>query len=214
MTWTTTTHAICTSEHGSALAVVFHVSLMMCHTTWAEVHWIFHFTSSACRTCIVVFDSLRFFSLIQRVFHRFLPLVCPDVPLFADRSLRPRLRGIWLAPLRQGEPRRLRRHPFHHTTEFVNSKGFFSYVIPSSDLDIDDTTLGKLLDQAHRQYAENRSPESVFVSQSFLFVLFHTTGKLVGSRNVDPSIGFGVARNTYSAHSKFPENTQGRESGW
>ena len=27
-------------------------------------------------------------------------------------------------------------------------------------------------------------------------------------RNVDQSVNFGVARNTYSAHSKFPENTQ------
>ena len=27
-------------------------------------------------------------------------------------------------------------------------------------------------------------------------------------RNVDQSIGFGVTRNTYSAHSKFSENTQ------
>ena len=33
-------------------------------------------------------------------------------------------------------------------------------------------------------------------------------GKLVGERDVDQSIGFGVTRNTYSAHSKFSENTQ------
>ena len=30
----------------------------------------------------------------------------------------------------------------------------------------------------------------------------------MGERNVDQSIGFGVTRNTYSAHSKFSENTQ------
>ena len=30
----------------------------------------------------------------------------------------------------------------------------------------------------------------------------------MGERNVDQSIGFGVPRNTYSAHSKFSENTQ------
>ena len=30
----------------------------------------------------------------------------------------------------------------------------------------------------------------------------------MGERNVDKSIGFGVTRNTYSAHSKFSENTQ------
>ena len=30
----------------------------------------------------------------------------------------------------------------------------------------------------------------------------------MGERNVDQSVGFGVTRNTYSAHSKFSENTQ------
>ena len=38
--------------------------------------------------------------------------------------------------------------------------------------------------------------------------MFDSTGKPVGERNVDQSIGFGVTRNTYSAHSKFSENTQ------
>ena len=46
------------------------------------------------------------------------------------------------------------------------------------------------------------------VSQSSLSVVFDRTGKPVGERNVDQSIGFGVTRNTYSAHSKFSENTQ------
>ena len=30
----------------------------------------------------------------------------------------------------------------------------------------------------------------------------------MGERHVDQSIGFGVTKNTYSAHSKFSENTQ------
>ena len=38
--------------------------------------------------------------------------------------------------------------------------------------------------------------------------MFDRTGKPVGERDVDQSIGFGVTRNTYSAHSKFSENTQ------
>ena len=78
----------------------------------------------------------------------------------------------------------------------------------SSDLDIDDTTLGKLLSEAHREHADYRSPEGVSVSQSSLSVVFDRTGKPVGERNVDQSIGLGVTRNTYSAHSKFSENTQ------
>ena len=48
------------------------------------------------------------------------------------------------------------------------------------------------------------------VSQSSLSVVFDRTGKLVGERDVDQSIGFGVTRNTYSAHSKFSENTQAK----
>ena len=84
----------------------------------------------------------------------------------------------------------------------------FSYVTPSSDLDIDDTTFGKLLTEAHREYADYRSPEGVSVSQSSLSVVFDRTGKPVGERNIDQSIGFGVTRNTYSAHSKFSEITQ------
>ena len=92
--------------------------------------------------------------------------------------------------------------------ELGNSKGSFSYVTPSSDLDIDDATLGKLLTEAHREYADYRSPEGVSVSQSSLSVVFDRTGKSVGERNVDQSSGFGVTRNTYSAHSKFSENTQ------
>ena len=50
--------------------------------------------------------------------------------------------------------------------------------------------------------------KGVSVSQSSLSVVFDRTGKPVGERDVDQSIGFGVTRNTYSAHSKFSENTQ------
>ena len=71
---------------------------------------------------------------------------------------------------------------------------------------MDDTTLGKLLTEAHREYADYRSPEGVSVSQSSLSVVFDRTGKPVGESDIDQS-GFGV-RNTYSAHSKFSENIQ------
>ena len=38
--------------------------------------------------------------------------------------------------------------------------------------------------------------------------MFDGSGKPDGERNVDQSVNFGVTRNTYSAHSKFSENTQ------
>ena len=38
--------------------------------------------------------------------------------------------------------------------------------------------------------------------------MFDGSRKPEGERNVDQSVNFGVTRNTYSAHSKFSENTQ------
>ena len=38
--------------------------------------------------------------------------------------------------------------------------------------------------------------------------MFDRSEKLDGERNVDQTIGFGVTRNTYCAHSKFSENTR------
>ena len=73
---------------------------------------------------------------------------------------------------------------------------------------MDDVTLGKLLTEAHRGQADYCDPEGVSVSQSSSSVVFDRAGKPAGERNVDQSIGFGVTRITYSAHSKFSENTQ------
>ena len=69
-------------------------------------------------------------------------------------------------------------------------------------------TLGKLLTEAHRGQADHCDPEGVSVSQSSSSVVFDGSGKPDGERNVDQSVNFGVARNTYSAHSKFSENIQ------
>ena len=93
-------------------------------------------------------------------------------------------------------------------SELGDSQESFSYITQSSDLDIDDAALGKLLDEAHRKHADYCDPDNVLVSQSSLSVVFDRTGKPVGQRHVDQSIGFGVTRNTYSAHSKFSENPQ------
>ena len=49
------------------------------------------------------------------------------------------------------------------------------------------------------------------VSQSSSSVVFDRAGKPAGERDVDQSIGFGVTRNTCSAHNKFSENTQAEQ---
>ena len=91
-------------------------------------------------------------------------------------------------------------------SELNDSSGSFSYIIPSSDQDMDDVTLGKLLTEAHRGQADYCEPEGVSVSQSSLSVVFDGSVKPDGERNLDQS-GFGATRNTYNAHSKFSENT-------
>ena len=93
-------------------------------------------------------------------------------------------------------------------SELNDSSGSFSYIIPSSDQDMDDVTLGKLLTEAHRGQADYCDPEGVSVSQSSSSVVFDRAGKPAGERDVDQSVGFKVTRNTYSAHSKFSVNTQ------
>ena len=51
-------------------------------------------------------------------------------------------------------------------SELNDSSGSFSYITPSSDQDMDDVTLGKLLTEAHRGQADYCEPEGVSVSQS------------------------------------------------
>ena len=93
-------------------------------------------------------------------------------------------------------------------SDLNDSSGSFSYMIPSSDQDMDDVTLGKLLTEAHQGQVDFGEPEGVSVSQSSWSVVFDRSGKPVGESNVDQSVGCGVTRNTYSAHGKFSENTQ------
>ena len=91
--------------------------------------------------------------------------------------------------------------------ELNDSSVPFSFMIPSSDQDMDDVTLGKLLTEAHRGQADCCEPEGMSVSQSSS-VVFDGSGKPDGERNVDQSVNFDVTRNTHSAHSKFSENTR------
>ena len=70
-------------------------------------------------------------------------------------------------------------------SELNDSSGSFSYIIPSSDQDMDDVTLGKLLTEAHRGQADYCDPEGVSVSPSSSSVVFDRAGKPAGERDVD-----------------------------
>ena len=90
--------------------------------------------------------------------------------------------------------------------ELVYSQGPLAYVTPSSDQDIDDTTLGKLLAEVHRDYADYLSLEGVFVSPSSVSVASDRTGKPVEKSEID-QFCFSV-RNEYRAHNQFLAITQ------
>ena len=71
---------------------------------------------------------------------------------------------------------------------------------------MEDTTLGKLLAEVHRDYVDYRRPEGVSVSPSSMSVTSDRTGKPVEKSNID-QFCFSV-RNMYSAHNQFPAITQ------
>ena len=62
-------------------------------------------------------------------------------------------------------------------TDFQDSLAHFA---PSSDHDVDDETLGKLLAEVHRVYTGHRRPEGVNVSQSSTSVNGRSNGETCG----------------------------------
>ena len=64
--------------------------------------------------------------------------------------------------------------------ELNDSSVPFSFMIPSTDQDVDDVTLGKMLTEAHRGQADYCEPEGVSVSQSSSSVMFDGSGQLDG----------------------------------
>ena len=92
--------------------------------------------------------------------------------------------------------------------ELNDSSVPFSFMIPSSDQDVDDVTLGEMLTAAHRGQVDYCVPEGMSVSQSSSSVMFDGSGQPDGERKVDQSVNFGVTRNTTSPHSNFSEDIQ------
>ena len=91
--------------------------------------------------------------------------------------------------------------------EFNDSSVPFSFMIPSTDQDLDDLTLGEMLTAAHRGQVDHCGPEGMSVSQSSS-VVFDGSGQLDGERMVDQSGKSGVTFNVISAHSNFSEDIQ------
>ena len=80
-------------------------------------------------------------------------------------------------------------------------------MIPSTDQDEDDVTLGEMLTAAHRGQVDDCVPGGMSVSQSSS-VMFDGSGQLDGERMVDQSGKSGVTFNMIGAHSNFSEDIQ------
>ena len=214
---TTTTRAICTSEHGTWSALFSRLSCLFDDVSWSS--WLKSFKCPSLHLHVI--HDVRFsLTSSSSLSTSTCPSPSSSTPLSwcttdlhtdldnldsVENNLRHSAKGSLDAydvafSLTGYEPNDT------VSNELVDSQGPFSYITPSSDQDIDDTTLGKLLTEAHREYADYRSPEGVFVSQSSLSVASDRTGKPVGESNLD-QFSFGV-RNTHSAHNHFPAITQ------
>ena len=88
-------------------------------------------------------------------------------------------------------------------SKFTDFQDPLVHFTPSSDHDMDDETLCKLLVEVHRDYADYRRPEGVSVSQSSMSVMVDRTGKPVEKSDID-QFGFSV-RNMYSAQNRQDE---------
>ena len=67
----------------------------------------------------------------------------------------------------------------------INFQDSLDYTAPSSDLYMDDDTLGKLLAEVHRDCADYRRAEGVSVSPPSVSVLFDRTGQPVERSDSD-----------------------------
>ena len=93
-------------------------------------------------------------------------------------------------------------------SELNDSSVPFSIMIPSTDQDVDDVTLGEMLTAAHRGQVDYCVPGGMSVSQSSSSVMFDGSGQPDGERMVDQSGKSGVTFNVISAHSNFSEDIQ------
>ena len=84
----------------------------------------------------------------------------------------------------------------------------FSFMILSTDQDVDDVTLGEMLTAAHRGQVDYCVPGGLSVSQSSSSVMFDGSGQPDGERMVDQSGKPDVIFNVISADSKFSEDIQ------
>ena len=91
--------------------------------------------------------------------------------------------------------------------ELNDSSVPFSFMIPSTDQDVDDMTLGEMFTAAHRGQVDYCVPGGMSVSQSSS-VMFDGWRQPDGERMVDEAGKSDVTFNVISVHRKFSEDIQ------
>ena len=87
------------------------------------------------------------------------------------------------------------------SSDFIDFQDSLANSVPSSDHYMDDDTLGKLLAEVHRDYADYRRPEGVCVSPSSMSVMIDRTGEPV--KRSDSNHFLCSVRNVKSAQNQF-----------
>ena len=84
----------------------------------------------------------------------------------------------------------------------------FSFMILSTDKDVDDVTFGEMLTAAHRGQVDYCVPGGMSVSQSSSSVMLNGSGQFDGERMFDQSGQSDVTFNVISVHSNFSKDIQ------
>ena len=171
--------------------------------------------SSACHPCAAFLQCFLSIALYFLLYLFFLPFLMTDGDSMTIHHLCDSAKGTFVTlddylPLTGYEPNAMELTDATELNDAassdINFQDSLDYTAPSSDLCMDDETLGKLLAEVHRDCADYRRAEGVCVSPSSVSVMVDRTGEPV-ERSDSDHFGFSV-RNVKSAQNQFPAITQ------
>ena len=177
---TTLTHCTCTSTDAwrtcteTARASLFHSLMMTPHTSWLKFRT--HFISPS----MVIHGAPSLTRLSIFYFHLFLlsvPVFLFHLELFFELHYTIVMANLRCSAAEESEDtlNSFTSHTGYEPNlltfgELNDSSVPFSFMIPSTDRDMDDVTLGKLLTAAHRGQVDDCVPGGMSVSQSVVVV--------------------------------------------
>ena len=197
---------------GAHRALSLHIErtvphLMMTPHTSRLMFWAIKL-SSTCHTWRVLFDSISPFFLYWSFLSFSVVFLYPELYFDLDNPIVMASLRFSTADESEDTLNSFTSHTGYKPNlltfgELNDSSVSISFMIPSTDQDVDDVTLGEMLTAAHRRQVEYCVPGGMPVSQSSSSIMFDGSGQLDVERMVDHSRKSGVTFNMISAHSKF-----------